>query len=328
LDVAELVLHELADAGRAVDTRDDRDVVPRANPPVLALVTVEVAHLARGVYRHRPHVDADLVPVGGQLTDVEIVGVHVLPSRDVLGGEADHLAVSPYRVTPADGTAGDLVAGVDVLFGFDLAAAVLDHQPPVEGRFGNGDVVLGLQHDRAVRKGSRSGHGPSNIPWCTPRGSPAIFGLPMAMRPVVLAVDDDPRVLDAYQAILEARCEVLTASDGRSALEILQTRTIDVVLLDMLMPGMNGLAVLEARNRLGIETNVVVVSGMNDTLTALEALRLGASDYLSKPFDVGHLHRVIARLTQDAGSPEAAAARAGSLPHALIVSENAGLRAG
>ena len=146
----------------------------------------------------------------------------------------------------------------------------------------------------------------------------------MAIRPVVLAVDDDARVLDAYQAILETRCEVLTAPDGRAALDVLQQRTVDVVLLDMLMPGMNGLAVLEALKRLGIETNVVMVSGMNDTLSALEALRLGATDYLSKPFDVAHLHRVIRRLTEDG----AASARDRALPHALIISDNAGLRAG
>jgi len=149
----------------------------------------------------------------------------------------------------------------------------------------------------------------------------------MAIRSVVLAVDDDPRVLDAYQAILESRYEVLTAPDGRAALEILQSRTIDVVLLDMLMPGLNGLGVLEALKRLGIETNVVMVSGMNDTLSALEALRLGATDYLSKPFDVGHLHRVIARLTQDA-VPADASSSSRALPHALIITEDAGLRAG
>jgi len=144
----------------------------------------------------------------------------------------------------------------------------------------------------------------------------------MTIRRVVLAVDDDPRVLDAYQAILESRYEVLTAPDGRAALEILQARTVDLVLLDMLMPGLSGLGVLEALKRLGIETNVVMVSGMNDTLSALEALRLGASDYLSKPFDVGHLHQVIRRLTED----DAAGSR--GLPHALIVSDDAGLRAG
>lgn len=149
----------------------------------------------------------------------------------------------------------------------------------------------------------------------------------MAIRPVVLAVDDDPRVLDAYQAILESRYEVLTAPDGRAALEILQSRTIDVVLLDMLMPGLNGLGVLQALKRLGIETNVVMVSGMNDTLSALEALRLGATDYLSKPFDVGHLHRVIARLTREDIAADAPS-RSRALPHALIVTEDAGLRAG
>ena len=55
----------------------------------------------------------------------------------------------------------------------------------------------------------------------------------MTIRRVVLAVDDDPRVLDAYQAILESRYEVLTAPDGRAALEILQARTVDLVLRRM-----------------------------------------------------------------------------------------------
>lgn len=148
----------------------------------------------------------------------------------------------------------------------------------------------------------------------------------MTARPVVLAVDDDPRILDTYHSILESRCEVVTAADGRAALEILQQRTVDVVLLDMLMPGLDGLAVLQALRRLGIETNVVVVSGMNDTLSALKALRLGASDYLSKPVDVGHLHQVIRRLTDDEAVDSASRSR--SLPHALIVSDDAGLRAG
>jgi CheY-like chemotaxis protein/AraC-like DNA-binding protein len=148
----------------------------------------------------------------------------------------------------------------------------------------------------------------------------------MTIRPVVLAVDDDPRLLDVYQAILETRYEVLTAPDGRAALDILGQRTVDVVLLDMLMPGLSGLGVLEALNRLGIETNVVMVSGMNDPASALEALRLGAADYLSKPFAVAHLHQVIRRLTAHAGAAVAPSAGRGALPHALIVSVDVGLR--
>jgi len=150
----------------------------------------------------------------------------------------------------------------------------------------------------------------------------------MAIRSVVLAVDDDPRLLDAYQALLEARYEVLTAPDGRAALDILQTRTVDVVLLDMLMPGLSGLGVLDALRHLGIETNVIVVSAVNDSETALEALRLGACDYLTKPFHLSHLERTIRRLTEH-GAPavEPPSRPSCALPHALIVSADLGLRA-
>ena len=149
----------------------------------------------------------------------------------------------------------------------------------------------------------------------------------MTIRPVVLAVDDDPRVLGVYQAILETRYEVLTAPDGRAALDVLQHRTVDVVLLDMMMPGLNGLGVLDALRRLGIETNVVMVSAVNDSETALEALRLGACDYLTKPFGLSELERVVRRLTEHgvAGAPTAGRSRA--LPHALIVGGDPGFRA-
>lgn len=151
----------------------------------------------------------------------------------------------------------------------------------------------------------------------------------MTIRPVVLAVDDDPDILGAYQAILEARCEVLTASDGHSALDLLQQRTVDVVLLDMILPGLSGLGVLDALQRLGIETNVVMVSAVNDSRTALAALRLGARDYLTKPFDNVELDLIIRRLTgQDVGDDEPAPRRSGTLPHALLVSGDLGFRAG
>jgi DNA-binding response OmpR family regulator len=142
-----------------------------------------------------------------------------------------------------------------------------------------------------------------------------------------LAVDDDPRVLGVYQAILETRYDVLTAPDGRAALDILQHRTVDVVLLDMLMPGLSGLGVLAALKRLGIETNVVMASAVNDSVTALEALRLGACDYLTKPFNVAELQQVLHRLTQHQAAVEPPAGRSRALPHALIISADPGFRA-
>ena len=149
----------------------------------------------------------------------------------------------------------------------------------------------------------------------------------MTIRPVVLAVDDDPRVVGLYQAILETRYELLTAPDGRAALDVLQHRTVDVVLLDMLMPGLSGLGVLAALKRLGIETNVVMVSAVNDSVTALEALRLGACDYLTKPFNMAELQQILHRLTEHAGAVESPAGRSGALPHALIISADPAFRA-
>jgi DNA-binding response OmpR family regulator len=143
-----------------------------------------------------------------------------------------------------------------------------------------------------------------------------------------LAVDDDPGVLSAYQAILEARFEVLAAPDGRVALEILHQRTVDVMLLDMIMPGLSGLGVLDAVRRLSFEPAVVVVSAVNDSRTALAALRLGACDYLTKPFDNAELELILRRLTgQDAAGGKPAPRRMRALPHALIVAPDLGLRA-
>src|SRR5882762_4323751 len=151
--------------------------------------------------------------------------------------------------------------------------------------------------DRAIGELLNGRHGVSNIPPCAGPRRLAIVRRAMTSRSVVLAVDDDPRVLGVYQAILETRYDVLTAPDGRAALDILQHRTVDVVLLDMLMPGLSGLGVLAALKRLGIETNVVMASAVNDSVTALEALRLGACDYLTKPFNVAELQQVLRRLT-------------------------------
>jgi DNA-binding response OmpR family regulator/AraC-like DNA-binding protein len=149
----------------------------------------------------------------------------------------------------------------------------------------------------------------------------------MTIRPVVLAVDDDPGVLRTYRAILESRYDVITVGDGRSALAVLAERTVDVTLLDILMPGLSGLAVLEAIRRMRFDTSVVVVSGATDSRMALEALRLGARDYLSKPFHVTQLQQVVQRLAARDATTAHGAERS-PLPHALIVSEDFGLRAG
>src|SRR5262249_41452337 len=176
LNIAKLVFDELAHAGRAVDARDDGDVVSRANSAILALVPLEVPHLGRRIHRYRAHVDADFVPIGRQLADVQIVAVHVLSDLDVLGREADHLAIAAHRVAPADVAPGYFVSGFDVLAHLDAAGGVLEDRAPVAGGLRDGQVIFRLEHDGTVGQGGDGRHGPSNIPRCTLRGRPAIVG--------------------------------------------------------------------------------------------------------------------------------------------------------
>src|SRR5262249_6954416 len=162
LDVAELVLHELADAGRAIHSRNDRDVVSCSHSAIVSLVAVEGAHLLGRVVRDGRDVHADLVAVRGQLADVEVVAVHVVPDRDVLRGEADHLPVAPHGRAAAHGAAGHLVPGLDVRAHLDGGGAVGQHAAPGQLALGDGDVVLGTQHDGAVGE-RRGGHASSLV---------------------------------------------------------------------------------------------------------------------------------------------------------------------
>jgi CheY-like chemotaxis protein/AraC-like DNA-binding protein len=105
-----------------------------------------------------------------------------------------------------------------------------------------------------------------------------------AGRAVVLIVDDDAAVLEVLRLMLEHEYDVPTASGGAAALQILQTRPVDVVLLDLLMPGMDGLEVLVRVKELYPGLPVILVSGLVQLQAAVTGMRLGAFDYLTKPF--------------------------------------------
>ena len=149
-DVAELVLHELADARRAVDAGDDRDVVARANAAVFTLVPIEVPHPVGAVVLDGLHVHADLVAIGGQVPDAEVLRVNVVTDRDVGGRETDDLTVAAHRLAHTHRTARDFVAGPDGLAHLDPRAAILEHGPRGQLGPGDGDVVFGLEQDRLV----------------------------------------------------------------------------------------------------------------------------------------------------------------------------------
>jgi DNA-binding NtrC family response regulator len=114
-------------------------------------------------------------------------------------------------------------------------------------------------------------------------------------RPVVLVIDDEPGVRASVRMVLNGVCEVLEAPDGPAAIEIARNRDVDVCLLDVRLPGMEGIEVLERLKRLDTGLEVVLVTAVRTVRTAVEAMKLGAYDYLTKPFAADDLRGIVNR---------------------------------
>ena len=105
----------------------------------------------------------------------------------------------------------------------------------------------------------------------------------------ILIADDDPQILRALRITLSARgYEVVTAQDGREALKLATDRHPDIIVLDLGMPGLTGIEVIEAV-RAWSAVPILVVSGRSDSVDKVEALDAGADDYVTKPFAADEL---------------------------------------
>jgi DNA-binding NtrC family response regulator len=111
-------------------------------------------------------------------------------------------------------------------------------------------------------------------------------------KPTILAVDDEADMLKTFENILKKKFNLLTAASGSAALSLLAAQPVDLVLLDIRMPKMDGLEALTKIKALR-ELEVVMVSASKDIASAVEAMKLGAFDYIAKPFDVKELLVVI-----------------------------------
>jgi DNA-binding NtrC family response regulator len=127
------------------------------------------------------------------------------------------------------------------------------------------------------------------------RGPTSLVSARSDPRPVVLVVDDEPGVRASVKMVLDGVCIVLEASDGPAALEAVRSGDVDVCLLDVRLPGMEGIEVLERLKRLDAGLEVVLVTAVRTVRTAVEAMKLGAYDYLTKPFAVEDLRSVVNR---------------------------------
>jgi len=121
----------------------------------------------------------------------------------------------------------------------------------------------------------------------------------------VLIVDDEERFRETTAAILKRRgFEVKAVGSGIEAIEEIKNDEVDVVVLDLKMPGMDGIATLGEMNRLGLLAKTLILTGHGAIDTALEALKLGAHDYLSKPCGIEELVEKIDEAWKSNGKSE------------------------
>ena len=106
----------------------------------------------------------------------------------------------------------------------------------------------------------------------------------------ILLVDDDKKLVMILKSLLtEEHHEVETCSNGREAVEKTKTQNFDLVITDLMMPGMSGIEVLKEIRNTSPDTLVIIVTGFASVPSAVEALRHGAHDYLTKPFNTEEL---------------------------------------
>lgn len=145
--------------------------------------------------------------------------------------------------------------------------------------------------------------------------------------PTVLVAEDEPAARTSLAELLKAEgFHVLSAEEGEQALALTLHEEPDAVLLDIRMPGLDGLSVLRQALKGGSDSTFIVMTAYGDSSTAIEAMKLGAFDYLSKPLDFAHVltqlkraieHRKIsrkARLQSKDGVPDSAARMIGYSP--------------
>jgi DNA-binding NtrC family response regulator len=110
----------------------------------------------------------------------------------------------------------------------------------------------------------------------------------------ILIVDDEPNIrLTLAQTLEGLGAEVLTAVNGEDALRVVAERSVEVLLLDLKMPGMGGMEVLRRIASEAPTTRVVIITAHGSVSGAVEAMKLGAADFLQKPFSLDEVRSMV-----------------------------------
>lgn len=121
----------------------------------------------------------------------------------------------------------------------------------------------------------------------------------------ILVVDDDPDMRRLLRGVLERVGEVVEAADGAEALRVVREARPRLMLLDVVMPEMSGIAVLQAALEIAPDLPVLMLTGEVDVDMAQLALDSGAKAFITKPFDLDRLLGEVERILRPSGKPTA-----------------------
>lgn len=116
----------------------------------------------------------------------------------------------------------------------------------------------------------------------------------MPKRPVILIVDDEEGMRDSLCELLARDgYQLVTANDGYQALKQVQQIAVDLILLDVMMPGLDGIETLKRIRNLNEQARIIMITGYGTIESAVKAMKFGANDYITKPFVVRNLRKTI-----------------------------------
>jgi DNA-binding NtrC family response regulator len=111
----------------------------------------------------------------------------------------------------------------------------------------------------------------------------------------ILIVDDEAGPRESLRMILKPMYEVHTAENGQEAINFISQKKVDLVTLDLKMPGLSGIEVLQEIKKLQSDIEVMIVTGYGTLDNAQEAIRYGAGDFISKPFNVADIIAIVSK---------------------------------
>jgi putative two-component system response regulator len=111
----------------------------------------------------------------------------------------------------------------------------------------------------------------------------------------ILVVDDEAGSRESLRMILKPIYDIHTAENGQEAINFLSQKKVDLVTLDLNMPGLSGIETLQEIRKLQPDIEVMIITGYGTLSNAQEAIRLGAGDFISKPFNVPDIIAIVSK---------------------------------